>query len=93
MKKCCCALPTLIGKTLCETVCIYRTQSYRHLACRQALKTDACVAPCLDPCPCHPNLKNGRANQQAGRRNEVSVVQEKAGSGGVHVRLRAHALC
>ena len=90
MKKCCCALPTLIGKTLCETACIYRTQSYRHLACRQALKTDVCVAPCLDPCPCRPN---GRTYPQAGRRNEVSAVQEEDGARRVHMRMRGDALC
>ena len=47
-----CSLPPAI-KSLCETGCIYREASLRHLACPGSTKADVCVAPCTpQPCPC-----------------------------------------
>ena len=51
----CCLPPTL--KSLCETGCIFRDPVFRHLACKNAVKTE-CAAPCYpEPCPCGPKPK------------------------------------
>jgi hypothetical protein len=40
-------------KSLCESGCLYRSSTLRHLACPSATKQDVCVAPCTPaPCPC-----------------------------------------
>jgi hypothetical protein len=53
VKRVCCQLP-ILSKSLCETGCVYREPAFRHLACKQALKTE-CAAPCYpEPCPCSP---------------------------------------
>lgn len=51
LRRACSLTPQL--KSLCETGCIYRSASLRHLACPQTTKQDTCVAPC-EPraCPC-----------------------------------------
>ena len=47
-----CSLPPQL-KSLCETGCLYRSATLRHLACPQSTKYDTCVAPCApQPCPC-----------------------------------------
>jgi len=47
-----CSLGPMI-KSLCETGCIYREASLRHLACPISTKQDVCVAPCApQPCGC-----------------------------------------
>ncbi len=47
-----CALPPQL-KCLCESGCLYRGVTLRHLACPQTTKRDECVAPCVPaPCPC-----------------------------------------
>jgi hypothetical protein len=51
LRKVCSLGPSI--KSLCETGCIYREASLRHLACPVSIKTEACVAPCTPtPCPC-----------------------------------------
>ena len=48
-----CRLPTTLA-SLCETGCIFRDPSIRHLACKGVARTD-CAAPCAkQPCPCIP---------------------------------------
>lgn len=47
-----CSLPPQL-KSLCESGCLYRSTTLRHLACPQTTKQDICVAPCTpQPCPC-----------------------------------------
>jgi hypothetical protein len=47
-----CSLPPQL-KSLCESGCLYRGVTLRHLACPQTTKKDECVAPCApQPCPC-----------------------------------------
>jgi hypothetical protein len=48
-----CGLPSHLT-SLCNTGCIYREPPFRHLACKEARKTE-CAAPCRpEPCPCVP---------------------------------------
>lgn len=48
-----CRLPASLA-SLCETGCIFRDHTLRHLACKTALRTE-CAAPCpTQPCPCTP---------------------------------------
>jgi hypothetical protein len=47
-----CSLPPQL-KSLCESGCLYRSSTLRHLACPSATKHELCVAPCMPtPCPC-----------------------------------------
>jgi hypothetical protein len=51
LRRVCSLTPQL--KSLCESGCLYRSSTLRHLACPQSTKQDACVAPCTPaPCPC-----------------------------------------
>jgi hypothetical protein len=51
LRKVCSLGPSI--KSLCESGCIYREASLRHLACPASTKQDICVAPCAPtPCPC-----------------------------------------
>jgi hypothetical protein len=51
LRRACSLSPQL--KSLCESGCLYRSSTLRHLACPQSTKQDVCVAPCTPaPCPC-----------------------------------------
>ena len=51
LRRVCSLTPQL--KNLCESGCLYRSSTLRHLACPQSTKQDVCVAPCTPaPCPC-----------------------------------------
>jgi len=46
-----CSLPKVF-RSLCQTGCVYRETAFKHLKCPMSNKTDACVAPCKQPCVC-----------------------------------------
>ena len=86
-----CTLPKSI-RSFCESGCIYRASTHRHLACNHNFKSNSCVAPCqVSPCVCRP--KNGRDNKQIKRPYEVSLLQEEDRSRVISVCVRSKSLC
>ncbi len=84
-----CSLPKTL-QSFCESGCIYRANTHRHLACNHNFKTNSCVAPCqVTPCACKP--KNGRVIKQVPY--EVSLVQEEDRARVVSVCVRSKSLC
>jgi len=56
VKRIACALPCTL-KSLCESGCIFRDPTLRHLSCTRVAKTE-CAAPCSPkPCDCTPKPK------------------------------------
>jgi hypothetical protein len=80
-----CRLPKTL-KSLCETGCIYRDITLRHVACATVSKTD-CAAPCYpDPCACFPASKMYKGLPNYKYYHEVQQLQEETERG--HVRMR-----
>ena len=86
-----CTLPKIL-QSFCESGCIYRAATHRHLACNYNFKANLCVAPCqVTPCSCKP--KNGRDINQVERPYEVSLLQEEDRPRIVSVCVRGKSLC
>ena len=72
LRKVCSLGPAI--KSLCESGCIYRESSLRHLACPASTKHDVCVAPCApQPCGCR-KTDLVMPSQTKPQRNEVPLL-------------------